>query len=279
MRPVPVLELRSSPLARARPVSIAYRDLGTGPVVLFLHGGWGHDVYPVDPAPLAGRRLVIPTRTGYGQSTPLDVFPPDFHRRAVDETAAVLDALGVPEAVWWGHSDGAVIAALAAIHTPERVQALVLEAVHFDPAKPASRTFFERMVDDPDGFGERIAGILAAEHGAHRWRQVLRADGQAWLDLAARAPTLGDVYEGRLGEVAAPVLLVHGARDPRTEPGELDAIRAALPHAVVAVQPEGGHSPHSERRTAPAVMNAIEAFIERLPSTRPAPPAVIPRRS
>ena len=273
---MPMLELASSPLAAGDPVTIAYRDVGEGAVVVFLHGGWGYDAYPVDSATMANCRLVIPSRTGYGRSSPLDDLPADFHRLAMDETLAVLDALGIDDAVWWGHSDGAVIAALAAIHAPARVRAAILEAVHFDPAKPASRGFFERLVDDPDSFGERIAGILAREHGARRWRRVLGANGRAWLDIAARAATLGDVYDGRLGYVTVPVLIVHGARAPRTAPGELEAVLAALPHAVVALQPEGGHSPHSERRTAGAVMEAIAAFIAALPAD--GHPVVTPRR-
>ena len=71
--------------------------------------------------------------------------------------------------------------------------------------------------------------MLAAEHGADRWRSVLQMNARAWLELAERLPAPADLYEGRLGEIAAPVLIVHGSGDPRTEPGELEAICAALP--------------------------------------------------
>ena len=111
-----------SPLAGGRPVTIAYRQEGHGPVVLFLHGGWGYEVYPIDVDTFTGSHtVVIPDRSGYGRSTELDVFPEDFHFRAALESLAVLDALGIEQAVWWGHSDGAVIAAMAAIHAPHRV--------------------------------------------------------------------------------------------------------------------------------------------------------------
>ena len=36
------------------------------------------------------------------------------------------------------------------------------------------------------------------------------------------------VIVGMVMPLAVPVLVVHGARDPRTEPGELDALRMAL---------------------------------------------------
>ena len=50
-------------------------------------------------------------------------------------------------------------------------------------------------------------------------------------------------------------------RNPRTEPGELDALRAALPHANIAVLPGASHSPHSERATADAVTDVVRRFL------------------
>jgi len=243
---------------------IAYADEGSGPAVVHLHGGWGAALYPVTAqgAALRGRaRLVVPARSGYGASTPLAELAPDFHQRAADETVAVLDALGVGRAVLWGHSDGAVIAVHAALRWPQRVAGVVLEALHLYGDKPGSHRFFADTAEDPSWVGERAAAILASEHGADRWRHVLQMNARAWLDLARRLPQPADLYGGRLGEVAAPVLVVHGGEDPRTEPGELAAICAALPGARHVVLPGAGHSPHSERAVADEVAGELAAFV------------------
>ena len=91
--------------------------------------------------------------------------------------------------------------------------------------------------------------MLAREHG-ERWRDLIRTNGAAWLQIAAeRTAHDDDLYGGRLATLGVPALVVHGARDPRTEPGELDALRAALGGvATFAILPEGGHSPHSRAR-------------------------------
>jgi pimeloyl-ACP methyl ester carboxylesterase len=264
---MPSLELDTSPLAGGKPVTIGYDQQGRGPVVVFLHGGWGYDAYPIDRDAFAATHTVlIPRRSGYGSSSPLDTFPVDFHFCALLELLAVLDSLGTERAVWWGHSDGAVIAALAAIHAPHRVNGVILEGLHYYADKPGSRAFFQRMVSEPESFGDSLRRMLEAEHGAPRWRTLLRLDGQAWLDLAQRADTpQTDLYGGRLPEIETPVLLVHGGQDPRTEPGELDAVRAALPSAHLSLHSEAGHSPHSESSTE-AVTDAILRFLERVRS-------------
>jgi pimeloyl-ACP methyl ester carboxylesterase len=121
------------------------------------------------------------------------------------------------------------------------------------------------MAADPDSFGARVRQTLATEHGDDRWRTVLRLDGQAWLDLASEAPTpQADLYQGTLGEVRAPVLVIHGGADPRTEPGELDQILTALTDAVLSFHAEAGHSPHSEASTTDAVTRAVTAFLGSL---------------
>ena len=253
--------------AAAGGARIAYDETGadSGPAVLHLHGGWGAALYPCDVQATALRdraRLITPVRSGYGASTPLPELAPGFHQRAAAETIAVLDALDIDQAVLWGHSDGAVIAAHAALQAPGRVTGVVLEALHLIADKPGSRAFFRDTAEDPSWVGERAAAILAADHGADRWRSVLQMNARAWLELAERLPAPADLYEGRLGEIAAPVLIVHGKGDPRTEPGELDAICAALPDASRTILDGAGHSPHSERDAAPAVAQSIAAFVD-----------------
>ena len=102
--------------------------------------------------------------------------------------------------------------------------------------------------------------MLAHDHG-DVWRDLIARHSRAWLRLADLHAEGADFYSGRLRDLSVPVLVVHGARDPRTEPGELDALFAALPGAQRHVLPEGGHSPHSERGTADAVTALAARFL------------------
>lgn len=227
---------------------------------MLLHGGWGYDIYPFD-RPIATlestHRVVAPDRTGYGGSSTLADLPADFHQRAAEETVRLLDALGLDRPVLWGHSDGAVIALRIGLMAPARTAGIIAEATHFFRDKPASRAFFESMRDEPDKLGERVTTVLARDHGA-RWRALIQMNGAAWLKIAALG---GDLYDGRLGELTVPALVIHGARDPRTEPGELDALRQALDGARVMLLPEGSHSPHSERATSDEVARIAARWI------------------
>ncbi len=260
-----IVSLVSSPLAPgASPVRIRSREIGAGAPLVFLHGGWGYQIYPIDrhiPLLVDGRRILIPDRSGYGRSTSIDRLDPDFHRAAAVETIAYLDACGIERASLWGHSDGAVIAAMIALDFPDRASRIVLEATHLSGYKPGSRAFFESTARDPDSVGTRVAAVLEHDHGP-RWRDVVARHSQAWLELGDRGPHGGDFYGGRLKDVRAPAMIVHGALDPRTEPGELDAIVAALPRAAHHVLAAGAHSPHSERATGDEVARLVTAFLK-----------------
>jgi pimeloyl-ACP methyl ester carboxylesterase len=249
---MPFVELQSSPHADGvRPVKIHYRDLGSGPPVLFLHGGWGYGVYPIDQQieKLSSQfRFIIPDRSGYGRSTPAaKPMPIDFHRRAAEETLLVLDALAIDRAFIWGHSDGAVIAAKISLMEPWRCAHLVLEAFHFYRTKPGSRSFFQRFAEHPEEVSEKLQTLLVADHGADRWPRVVQRNCQVWLQLAAESKhDEEDLYAGKLSTVRVPVTFMHGRQDPRTEPDEMKKVRESLPNAQMRFNENGRHSPHSE---------------------------------
>jgi 3-oxoadipate enol-lactonase len=150
-----------------------------------------------------------------------------------------------------------------AILFPERVRALVLEATHFLAAKTSSLDFFESGISAPERFGAEAMAALERDHGP-AWREVVASGGRAWLRIieeGRRHPGL-DLYGGRLGEVKAPTLLLHGRRDPRTEPGELDALLRALPAARLELL-DAGHGPHTSATAAERCIALGVGFIER----------------
>lgn len=266
---MPFVEVSGSPLLPdAGGVRIHYRRSGGGFPLVFLHGGWGYEVYPFDRQIEAfGDRfeILIPDRSGYGQSPPIEQLPSDFHRRAAEETVLFLGNLGIERAVFWGHSDGAVIAANIGLTWPERSAGLILEAFHYDREKPGSREFFEGASGYPENLSERVRSVLARDHGAQYWRQILRLGGEAWLELArtAHLPE-ADLYGGRLGQLIVPAMFVHGAEDPRTEPGELESVSRLLPNVPIATIPAGGHAPHAERDAWCQVNRVVRPFLDRV---------------
>lgn len=269
---MPFATIHGSPLVPDREsVEVYYREFGKGFPLVLLHGGWGYEVYPfnsqIDELK-DSLQILIPDRSGYGRSSRLSEFPIDFHRRAAGEMIGFLDALGIERAVFWGHSDGAVIGAMIGLIAPARVAGLILEAFHFYRVKPGSEEFFRSMVVDPVKLGDRICATLAEDHGPEHWQRVIINNGTAWAELADTASHAEqDLYDGRLSELSVPVLFIHGARDPRTEPNELGAVRRALPGAQFHIIEEGKHSPHSESAAARESTRAADRFIRGLVSS------------
>ncbi len=268
---MPFLDLPQSPHAPGiSPVTIHYRQFGSGRPLVFLHGGWGYGVYPFDwqiEAFKSQFRILIPDRSGYGHSTQAaGEMPLDFHSRAAAETTAFLDALGINRAILWGHSDGAVIAAMMGLASPDRYECLILEAVHYLRKKPGSRAFFERFAAHPEELGEETQKLLAQDHEEAHWQTVVRRNCGAWLriaDLVLRPDE--DLYGGRLGQLAVPTLFLHGRLDPRTEPGEVESVQKALPQAVMRFVENGKHSPHSEEAVFQECNTIAREFFSNTP--------------
>ena len=86
------------------------------------------------------------------------------------------------------------------------------------------------------------------DHGEKQWKKVVQRNCRVWLKLAAESKRSDDdLYNGRLKQLNVPVTLIHGRGDPRTEPGEMERVREALPGSDVRFIEGGRHSPHSER--------------------------------
>ncbi|HEX8141975.1 MAG TPA: alpha/beta hydrolase [Pyrinomonadaceae bacterium] len=263
------VNIKASPLIEgASPVRIYYRETGRGIPLVILHGGWGYQIYPFDHQLEAFGdqfRILIPDRTGYGRSMRVSELPVDFHQRAAMEMMEFLNALNIEKAVLWGHSDGAVIATMMALASPERFHGLILEAFHYYRRKHESREFFRIMASNPDQFGEKICGVLSSEHGEDYWRRLLTSGGRAWLQLGDDSKhDQEDLYEGRFPGLAPPTIFIFGSRDPRTEANEIEAVRNNLAHARIHLIEQAYHSPHSERAAFEECNRLAGDFLQKI---------------
>ncbi len=235
------------------------------PLVL-LHGFTGSSATwcSVTPALRSHARLVLLDVIVHGASE-----APSEHERytlewAVRDLLALLDALAIEQTDVLGYSMGGRLALRFALDAPERVRRLVLESASPGIADPAERA---RRLEADVELAERIERD-GLERFVDEWeRQPLLAladdvsaevrERQHALRLQSSARGLANSLRGmsagrqtplwdRLPSLAAPTLLIVGARDARYCAMAAE-MQAALPHAALQIVSGAGHTVHIDR--------------------------------
>jgi pimeloyl-ACP methyl ester carboxylesterase len=115
------------PILKLPDVDIPYEVFGSGPAILFLAAtAWSGAPWKLHQVPEFSRdhQVIVFDQRGTGKST---TRTKDFStQRLVEDAIALLDHLGVKQAIVCGHSNGGRVAQLLAIEFPERVAKLVL---------------------------------------------------------------------------------------------------------------------------------------------------------
>jgi pimeloyl-ACP methyl ester carboxylesterase len=246
---------------------------GAPQAFLLLHG------YPGNAA---GWRALLPELALYGRAVAFDrpgfglserPLPGSWRRgenpylpdAQVSQALAILDSLGIEQAVWIGSSSGAIVALEAALAHPERVSSLVLVGapVYAGRAPPA---WLRPLLRTPQM--NRLGPLLMRQLGstpgmnlfASQWADPDRIE-QSDIDAYRRTFSVDDWDRGlwevtkasrvsevadRLAEVRAPVLVVSGAQDPIVAPAESERLARELPEATFALMDGCGHLPHVE---------------------------------
>jgi pimeloyl-ACP methyl ester carboxylesterase len=217
-----------------------------------------------------GFRVIAPDLLGYGRSVPR---PETWSIAAwADSLLALLDGLGIGDAVVLGGHVGACVAVEIALAQPERVRRLILDGCPLPT--PELRAAFASMKAQarpqaaPDGAHERLAFQAAAGLLKHYTPSfTLEGAGleRVWpamidyleTDFVSSAPISGAYDLGeRLPLVTTPLLLMGAATD--TLAGSFDAARALAPAARTAWF-EGDHPIHDPAE-AEAYISAWSAF-------------------
>jgi len=180
------------------------------------------------------------------------------------DVTGVLDALGRRSAHLAGISMGGALAQQVALAHPDRVDSLVL--ISTSPAVPVRselppmsqdlRAYFAAGIPQPD-WAERAA-VIDYLTGYERQLEAAQYFDEAHVralaaqivdrtsDMASSAMNHalaeeGELARGRLDEIAAPTLVIHGTADPMFPYGHAEALARAIPRATLLPLEGVGH--------------------------------------
>jgi len=193
------------------------------------------------------------SRAGYGQSdsTPLPRPLNYMTLEATDVLPKMLNALGIEQAIFLGHSDGATIAAIHAgkINDP-RVKGVVLMAPHFFTEEIALNAI--QQAKDAYEHGE-LKPSLAKYH--KHVDTAFRGWNDAWLHPNFKRWNVTDV----LDSIAVPVLAIQGLQDQYGTAAQLNIIKQRCTNFVdIQLLDNCRHSPFLD--CSSAVLKHVAQF-------------------
>lgn len=229
------------------------------------------------PVPDLGRAM-LELATGRAPSIPYRL------EDMAADAAAVLDAVGVPQAHIMGISMGGMIAQLFAINFGSRVLSLtsIMSSTGnraLPPAKPEAMAALTSPAPDPSDEAAYLAHAVQAARaigspGYPEDENVLRANLTAAVrrsyDPAGFARQVAAIVMAsdrreRLGGIKAPTLIIHGAADPLVPIAAGEDTAMAIPGStLLAIEGMGHNLP---RALYERVANAISEFVSSAEKT------------
>jgi 2-hydroxy-6-oxonona-2,4-dienedioate hydrolase len=236
---------------------IKYVDVGTGPVVVLLHGlGGNSSNWAFNISALSTKyRVIAPDQIGFGRSDkPLISYRVGTY---VDFLDKFLDGLNVEHATLVGNSMGGWIAALYAVKYPKRVERIVLvDAAGFAPPKELDLSTLSGLNPSTREQARYLAGIVFfnplfktdAAVDATLAARISAGDGYTIQSLVESIYRNEDMLDGKLSAVKQPTLIIWGRDDgltPLAREGE--KFKKEMPSAQFVVFDGCGHVPQVEK--------------------------------
>lgn len=260
------------PTAQINGTDIYYEDSGgDGPAVLLSHGFlMDHTMFdPQVEALRADHRCITWDERGFGATHAPGPFT---YWDSADDAVALLDHLGVDQAVFVGMSQGGFLSLRAALAHPERVRAIVLidsaADVDDDETLAGYRGMLDVFVNGTDeqreGVFQVVAGLILGDEEQSakwipKWRQI---DPQQEL-LSGGALLDRDDISDRISEIACPILAIHGTADAAIALDRAERLAAdAQDHRGIVTVDGAAHAPNV---THPEQVNvALREFLTSL---------------
>ncbi len=246
-------------------LKIHFRDAGTGPAVVLLHGfPFASELWEPQIRELSRHyRVIAPDLRGFGASD----LPGDYSiDRLADDVAELIVALGLKHVVLGGLSMGGYVAFSFYRRHAELLKGLLLSDTRPDSDSDETRANRTRLAGLARRAGsaavadELLPGLLAATTREQRpdvvdalrtlmTSQTPGAIASALFAMANRADS-----RSLLPGMQLPVLVTGGAEDSLTPPGQIEEWAAKIPDFRLAFIPGAGHVANLER---PDEFNAL----------------------
>lgn len=254
-------------------LEIGYDDVGTGDVIVFLHGFPHHrGLWAAQLDGLMDRaRCVAPDLRGFGETT---VAPPFSMDQYADDLAAFLDALRVERAVVCGLSMGGYVAMAFWRRHRARVRGLVLMDTRSGADSPEGRVRRDEMIALARARGSAaVADAMITGMVGKRTREKCPEVVDAVHRMLERAPVEGVIgalqalrdrpdSTGTLATIEVPTLVVVGDEDVLTPPSESVVLHAGIRGSRFERIAGAGHVANLERPAA--VNHVLSEFLSSL---------------
>ena len=219
---------------------LAYREAGSGPPIIFLHGLGGNSAswQPQFDAFAGSHRVIAWDMPGFGNS---DLLPLATTRDYSNLASRFMDSLGIERATGVGTSYGTVILADLAAANPSRISAMVFACgvTGMGHLKPEERTRLRTMRRaELESLGQRK---FAEQRNATYVKSRDAALVAKVVDLAGSATTEGylqaygamtesNIFDS-LATIGVPALVLAGRDDPIAKAADCERVARALQRA------------------------------------------------
>jgi pimeloyl-ACP methyl ester carboxylesterase len=227
-------------------VRMYYEQYGQGPALVLLHGGAStiQASFGRQLADLARVRTVTALeQRGHGHTR--DVPGAYRYTDLADDTAELLDRLGIRAADVVGWSDGANIGLMLAVRRPDLVRRLVVSGANVVPGAQAITAQTQALIRDYRPERDTVRQTEYARQSGDSnagWAVVIAKLKRLWLEH----PTPAEVRPADLARIRAPTLVMAGDRDAIGLDHTLEIYRA-IPGASLFIVPATGHATFRER--------------------------------
>lgn len=242
---------------------LAYRRLGKGAPLLWLHGTDGLMEWPAIVDRLArGHEVIVPDHPGFGAS-PVPEWMGDVSDLAY-LYMSLLEKLELEGVHIVGHSLGGWIGAEMAVRSTTWLASLTLIASAGIHVKGAAKT--DIFMIDPDEqarlayAGKEMGEAAGQRASAAKYQEDAIANRVASARFGWNPRFHNPRLERWLGRIDIPTLIVWGAQDRIFAPAHAEAFHRAIPGSRVAMIDAAGHLPHVERLEQ--TLDAILGFLE-----------------